>query len=372
MADIISAPKRGPTRQQHAAMISEEVKMLQRDHPSPSFGEADPNTLRPPGAGQTVDPEAIGENLPPGRMGENDSSTQEGPGAQGAARVVAADEDVPDTTRMARGVRSPHEKVEDPAQGGTPVMPSAAETTTQVETMPTGPAETEEVDEEVVEEEQEEEEEEDVDEQDKTWTSKPGVLGQATAPPISVDVENASRDILLRGRWSPSTLSGSGAESIIEQRVNSIATAGMHEASRDPKYLAQKLMAGHLVRFTSKEERAATEMEAKKIAEAIFNRLTASANAKGKEPPKKPPGHTFAPLRPEVRRRMVMELAAGKDPSRASLSKQDPKRPLLNNISKATLLNGTYSDNDRLRLLHKVRSLLPAGMLGRSAAAQKK
>src|ERR1700750_1820039 len=103
-------------------MISEEVKMIQRDHPSPSFAEADPNTLRPPGAGQTVDPEAVGENVPAGRMGENDVPTQEGPLAQGVGRVVRANEDVPDTSKLATGVRSPHDAVHEPREGGKSVL----------------------------------------------------------------------------------------------------------------------------------------------------------------------------------------------------------------------------------------------------------
>ena len=102
-------------------MISEEVKMIQRDHPSPSFAEADPNTLLPPGSSQTVDPEAIGQNVS-GRMGENDAPTQEGPLAQGVGRVVSADDDVPDTSKMARGVRSPHDAVQEPSEGGRSVL----------------------------------------------------------------------------------------------------------------------------------------------------------------------------------------------------------------------------------------------------------
>lgn len=109
-------------------MVSEEVKMIQRDHPAPTFSEADPNTLRPPGAGQTVDPEAVGENVAPGRMGANDTPTQEGPLAQGVGRVVDAAEDaVADTTKLARGARTPHDSVTEPTQGGASVLDATAE-----------------------------------------------------------------------------------------------------------------------------------------------------------------------------------------------------------------------------------------------------
>lgn len=118
------APQRGPTRQQRAAMISEEVKMIQRDHPSPSFGEPDPNTLRPPGASKTVDPEAVGEDAAASRrMGENVSSTQEGPMAQGVGREVS-EEDVSDTSKLARGARSPNDDVQEPLEGGAGVVGS--------------------------------------------------------------------------------------------------------------------------------------------------------------------------------------------------------------------------------------------------------
>ena len=103
-------------------MISDEVKMVQRDHSSPSFGESDPNTLRPAGAGQMVDPEAIGEDVAPGRMGHNDAATREGVAAQGVARDIRVDEDVPDTSGLARGAKSPHDSVEDPARGGGSVL----------------------------------------------------------------------------------------------------------------------------------------------------------------------------------------------------------------------------------------------------------
>lgn len=124
---ICLAPRLGPTRQQRAAMISDEVKMIQRDHPAPTFSEADPNTLRPPGEGQTVDPEALGQGVAPGRMGANDTPTQEGPTAQGVGRAVDSSEaSVADTSRLARGARTPHDSVTEPTEGEAGVLDVAS------------------------------------------------------------------------------------------------------------------------------------------------------------------------------------------------------------------------------------------------------
>ncbi len=305
--------------------------MLQRDHPSPSFGEADPNTLRPPGAGQTVDPETVGQHVPPGRMGENHTTTQEGPQAQGVARL-AASEDVPDTTRLARGVRSPHDSVEEPADGGAAVMESndarqgtdgAASTSDAVQTG-----------------------------HEHGTPYNPGnivVPTQFIPGPVRADT-------LLQHR--PATLAGGGPEAIIEERVNTIANAGTLEHTRGVGYLAHRLMAGRIVRFASKEERAAVQDAARKIAEQT---IQTTIRKRERFDNTKKPTHKFAPLPKPVLQDMVETQVAGFYSGTQLLHNKDndSKRPLLDNISRLALQNSTYLEDDRVRFLTKVKSLLP-------------
>jgi hypothetical protein len=292
--------------------------MLQRDHPSPSFKEADPNTLRPPGASQTVDPESVGQDVTPGRMGENDAATQEGPQAQGAARVVAADEHVVDTTKLARDVRSPHDKVEELAEGGAAALEESSLPTAEGSVAGTA----------------------------ITGASTP--VAASTATPTAKTQESVSAKELLR-RHSPATMAGAGPGSIIAERVHSLANAGMLEGDRDIAYLAQRMMNGQLMRFISNEEKAAVEVVAKRIAE---RRSTQPVRVKFGNT--KVPCHTFAPLPERVRQKLVRLQVAGRYPTTEF---QD--RPLLNNISKLALRNDTYLSDDRQRFIKKVQSLLP-------------
>ncbi|KAK3720808.1 hypothetical protein LTR37_003471 [Vermiconidia calcicola] len=334
-------------------MISEEVKMLQRDHPSPSFGEPDANTLRPPGAGKTVDPEAVGQNVSPGRMGDNDTATQEGPLAQGVGRPVAADEDVPDRTALARGARTPHDALEEPAEGGASVMDSirgedVGTTTTRAPNQNDAYAPTSR--------------------RTSTQKSTQSVASQAIQP------KSPARAALLHGPYTPSTIAGSGFESVIEDRIRTVAEPGQSDDSRDARYLAQKLMDGQLVRFVSKQERAAVEEEAKKIAAQRAQEHTRWKKVGKDDVQPSPPTHKFAPLPEAVQTSMIDKLVAGKYDQRGLWqSTANHKRPVLDTIARMTLKN----DKDGTRLLEKVRSLLPAeqtalpGAKGGQQSAQK-
>ncbi|CAK4030852.1 Hypothetical predicted protein [Lecanosticta acicola] len=138
-----NAPKRGPTRQQRSAKISNEISMLQRG-PPPSASVSGPDELQGPGsatgtyhappqapttsAGFMETPQDIvGET---GRMGENVSAGREGPNAQGVGRPVRYEDrrgDAPqDTTQLARGARA-GSGVEEPSEGGASVLGGGAE-----------------------------------------------------------------------------------------------------------------------------------------------------------------------------------------------------------------------------------------------------
>ena len=302
-------------------MISEEVQMLQRDHPSPSFGEPDPNTLRPPGASQTVDPENIGENVGPVRMGENDTASQEGPLAQGAGAPIRADEDVSDSSKLSRGARTPHDAVEEPAAGGTSVMGA---------TRHSG---------------------------DAQRTTRLPASGN---PPPTIQPGTPSSADLLSGTYSPATIAGAGFESVIENRMKTVAGPGQQDA-RDPRYLAQKMMSGQFVRFASREERAAVEEQAKKIAERRSRERARQKGLSSEEVQPTANNYEFNPLPDGVRKAMVDRMVMGTyDPKDFLGGKQNYKQPVLNEIAKMTLRNETYLSGDGDRFLRKVQSLLPA------------
>lgn len=286
IADGFLAPQRGPTRQQRAAMISEEVKMIQRDHPSPSFGEPDPDTLRPPGAGQTVDAEAIGENVGPGRMGENDVASREGPSAQGVGRVVEEVEDVPDSTRLARGLRSPQDDVKDPAAGGTSVMDGTARSG-RAGHVARPPQEDEDA--------------------DKSWTKLPTRSTSTDA----FQPEQPTRHELLHSKYSPSTIAGAAFENVIEDRMKAVAEPGQLDF-RDPQHLAHKMMSGQFVHFESREEKAAVEEAAKKIAARKAQELARRKGLSSGEVQPSPSNYELRPLTKAAQKTLVNKMVSGK------------------------------------------------------------
>ena len=251
--------------------------MIQRDHPSPTFSKPDPNTLRPAGAGKTVDLEAVSENVAPGRMGENDTPTQEGPTAQGVGRVIDAEEDVQDTSKMARGVRSPHDTLEEPMKGGSAVLDVASGTKPAREGDLRGSIVNQAV-------------------KTSKRTPEQPVTERAPSTLSSIDF----RKDLASNKYNTSTIAGGRFESVIADHVS--------QATRQatPK------------RMKRRKRRA--------------------------------------PTHPDVLRKIV----AGKFDSKHYVSGAAFKQPALNEIARATSINGTYIPKDTGQFLAKVRSLLPA------------
>jgi hypothetical protein len=255
-------------------MISAEVKMIQRDHPSPTFSEPDSNTLRPAGARKTVDSEAVGEKVAPGRMGENDTPTQEGPLAQGVGRVIDAEKDVQDTSEMARGARSPHDAVEEPVEGGSAVLDVASGSR---------PAEEDKARELIVKQD--------------VKASKQTPKQPVTEVAPSTSSSTMFLKDLASGKYNTSTIAGGRFESVIADHVS--------QATRQatPK------------RRTRRD-----------------------------------------PTPPDILRKVV----SGKYDTKHFLSGEVLEQPALNEIARATSMNGTYMPEDTGHFLHKVRSLLPA------------
>lgn len=325
--------------------------MLQRDHPSPSFGEADPNTLRPPGAGKTVDPEALGHDMPEGTMGDNNLASREGPQAQGLGRVISARDEVMDDTgsHSTRGTRTPHGTVEDPAEGGASVMDSPSQGNLGEQAIRSREGDGH------------------VDQRRASRKSK-----QVTPAPSFIP-ESSSRNELLHGSYNASTIAASNFEGVVEDRIRQVAEPGQQESFRDPVSLAHKMMRGQLVRFKSQTEKAAVEENAKQIAERMTKNYVRSKKLSQDEVQPSPLSHGFAPVPENVRKAMVERLVAGKYDTDGTLQgKEKHKQPVLNEIAKMAMKNGTFLGSDGDRFLRKVQSLLPAVQSGQQRGGQQK
>ena len=320
-------------RHQRSAMISEEVKMVQRDHPSPSFSGDNPNatTARPPPTAQTTNPGGSA-------MGANDPASREGPTGQGIGKVIATEEDVPDSSKMARGARSPHEGVEEPVEGGAAVVgtPGVGRQTVRL-----------------AEEEDDAEEDEEAEEEAPIQTRV-----RTPAPEVVEPSRLLSKEELLHRGYETSTPAARDPQSTLVDHFRLVAHPGEQiTQERDPNLLATKVMAGQLVHFRSQGEKAATGELVRKIAET-----------RAMESPKSPvearpeaKNFNFSPVPESVRKSLIDRLAKGVyDPEGLLQGKQKYKnQPFLNQLAQQAMKNSTYMPADGDRFLRKVQSLLP-------------
>ena len=325
-------------RHQRSAMISEEVQMVQRDHPSPSFSGDNPNATpqQPSPTAQTTNPEGSA-------MGANDPASREGPTGQGIGRAVATEEDVPDSSVMARGARSPHEGVEEPSAGGAAVMGASSEGRQTVRLA--------------------EEEEEDLEDEEDTEGEAPVQTRRRVAEPYVTEPSKAlSKDNLLYSGQETSTIAGGNVQGVISDHLRMIAHPGEKAGSeRDPRQLAAKMMAGQLVHFRSEAEKVATnDFARKRTGQQASNQARRKGSAPGETRPA-PPKSYFAPVPEGVRKSITDVMVKGVyDPEGVLEGKQKYKNPLLNDLARSTLMNSTYMKSDGDRFLRKVQSLLPA------------
>ena len=267
-------------------------------------------------------------------MGDNDPVSREGPTGQGIGKAVATDEDVPDSSIMARGARSRHEVVEEPepAGGGVAVVgtPREGRQTARLA----------------------EQDEEEVDEDEEAEEEAPVQTSRRVPLPILDTVEPsralAKVDLLHRG-YQTSTPAGGDMQSTLFDHMQMIAHPGETPSSdRDPQQLALKVLKGQLVHLHSARERAVVERTVRGITH-------------GPKRSKDPKTYEFAPVAEGARKSIVDKLARGVyDPEGLLQGTQKYKsQPLLNQLAQQALKNGTYVSSDGDRFLRKVQSLLP-------------
>lgn len=282
-------------------MVSEEVKMLQRDLPK---SEADSNTPQPSGASKEVNSEAVGKSARGGQMGQNDSPTQEGPYTQGINPNVRNDVKVTARSSAAKGTDQPvnvehaDEKrghgIEEPVQSA------------------------------------------------GTTLADQHILDPESS--INLEVEPSFGPLYKR---DASTIVANNFEGVIEEHLSAVSDAGISEDNRATSQLARKLWSRQFVRFESPEEKAET-------LEMVKRMMPKRKDSAVKKP-------SFQPLPEKLRNGLIEQMVAGRYHQEELLNgKKVFQQSVLNNIARATTLNGTYLRADGDRLMAKVRSLLPA------------
>lgn len=270
-------------------------------------------------------------------MGENDPVSREGPTGQGVGRPVAADEDVQDTSGLARGARSPHEGVEEPVAGGTAV---AGAVRGDKLAMPS------------------------VGEDD----GADAVPGQPRRRARLVDVVEPSRtvskeDLLNAGYETSTPTHGNMHRNLVDHIRMSAHPAQQSQTSRNPAQLAVKMMDGQFVHFESHAEKAAAEEFARKIAERRAKNYAQQQRLSTDATQPEAMNYHFAPMSESMRKSVIDRLGRGAYDAEGLLSGQAlPKykaQPLLNSLAQQALKNATYTTQDGDRFIRKVQSLLP-------------
>ena len=319
-------------------MISEEVKMIQRDHPAPTFREPDPDTLRPPGAGQTVDPEMLGKDIAPGRMGANDTSTQEGPTAQGVGRRVDSSEDVvADTTKMARGARSPHDTVTEPTEGGASVLDVAAGSR-----------------------------------QSNTFNAPAREVQQSESPRSTAA---QFRLEIASGKYSTSTIAGNRFENFIADQANQAGRKVVNTKKKSDGKAYEEGVGLHRCEFCKQDvkhqpincrenpdgpnygKKPDGLLQWEKENANMINSAQDSGNSTNKDT------KTISTSEHRIQKTpassVFRAVVAGQYDAREYLSGTSFSQDLLNEIAKATTMNGTYMLRDSERFLRKMETLIP-------------
>ena len=313
-------------------MVSKEVSMLQKGHsPSTNDGMGPPskpsrkNAPQSPstGLGSVKTPNSISG----GRMGDNVTAEREGPFAQGVGQASQADEGSKDTSNMARAARTPHGAVEEPALGGANVLDASARDSASTTLRATRP----------VEEDGKQDEAKERNTGRDVWSQSdrraarehPVLLAPLGRP---FQPRSVSREEYLYSGEGTATIAAKNFEGVIEDRVKAVVEPG-RAGPRDPVHLQEKASQRQLARYDSVEQK-----------NALLSKDEGASS-----------------LPETVRDFLLTSLVRGKyDPDGLLSGQEKYKQPVLNDIARMTMKNGTYLAEDGDRFLRKVRSLFPA------------
>lgn len=349
--------------------------MLNRD--TPNLGPSKPPN---DGADFTAPPAATTpEEAPPGKMGENMPPEREGPLNQGAASRTlrnAGEEEL--------GLKKGNMNVRpDSAVEGSPETDVLdAESRGGAATIAQKRAQDPEEEDEEAEEGEEDESDETPDMVTSSRSRKPKTVtpsGPRLPPPgMPYDAGHFTRQDLKSAGNGAATIAATNFEGVVNERLKIIAEPGNDAAHRDVHYLAQKLLNRQIAFFRSEEEKSAVLRECRRITGLGQSMTDQERAAKDQErvdkglPPFQPT--YFQPLPESVRKNIVDHLVRGTYDAKGLLAgKQNHKQPVLNEVERGLMRNGTYLQSDSSRLMQKVRSLLPAAApAAKSGATQQR
>ena len=168
----------------------------------------------------------------------------------------------------------------------------------------------------------------------------------------------SAESLLLETGSSTATIANSNFSGLLRDRLHTIAEPGqLPHAPRSTHALAKKILGGQIVRFESEKERDAVHEECRRITGRGRNMTDQERASKGADDQ-----HPyFRPLSSNVKSSLIGSMVKGvydKDGLLRGQAKH--KQPILNEIQRITMRNGTYASKDGERVLAKVRSLLPA------------
>ncbi|THV86643.1 hypothetical protein D6D13_00854 [Aureobasidium pullulans] len=314
-------PATGRSRQQRAAQVSEEVRMLNRGSTAATVSGGN-NSRYPSTQSKDVDPEAVGGT---GQMGANEPVGRESAFSQSPGRPVRAGR----APREMRSEHSPSGAVSDPNDGGEVVLEDA------------------EGNEELVEDE-----DEDVDANDELGRDP---MGDSTANELTIleqfdkqdvtavpfEPETVTRDEYLKLGQGGATIAAGNFAGVLEDRIKIVAEATQDEFRYAPD-IAKRMIKGELVSFKDEQEKADVLATIKKG------------------------GFEFSAI-PSTSQNVIFDkFVRGAYPD---LEAAPHKNRVLNEIARTISRNSTYLNKDSTKLLRKIGSLLPSEAAARKPSA---
>ncbi|KAI5258797.1 hypothetical protein E4T42_00400 [Aureobasidium subglaciale] len=316
-------PATGRSRQQRAAQVSEEVRMLNRGSTAATVSGGN-NSIYPTTRSKDVDPEAVGGS---GQMGANDSAARESGLTQSPGRPIRAG-------RARDESRSEHSSGV-AVQGGAAVSRNSKGRQQELV-----------------------EDEEALDEDEGNDEMSPDPMGESTAneltlleqfdnqevTAVSFEPETVSRDEYLKLGQGGATIAAGNFAGVIEDRIKIVAEATQDDFRYAPD-IAKRMIKGELVSFKDEQEKADVLATVKKE------------------------GFEFSAISSSSQGVMFDKFVRGAYPDPNALPH---KNKILNDIARTVSRNSTYLNKDSTKLLRKIGSLLPSEAAARKPAAAPK
>ncbi|KAI4719160.1 hypothetical protein E4T48_04653 [Aureobasidium sp. EXF-10727] len=326
-------PATGRSRQQRAAQVSEEVRMLNRGSTAATVSGGN-NSIYHTTRSKDVDAEAVGGR---GRMGANDSTTRESAFAQSPGRPIRAGA----ATDISRSEHTSSGAIPDPNAGGEAITRGSKRGgSNKKQTAATNETS---------------QDEETPEEDGAADDLSPDPMGESTANELTI-LEQFDKQEVTAVPFSPAPVSaseylklGQGGATIaagnfagvIEDRIKIVAEAQQDDFRYAPD-IAKRMIKGNLVSFKDEAEKAAVLATVKKQ------------------------DFAFAALNANSQSVMFDKFVRGAYPDpKAALH----KNKVLNEVARTISRNGTYLAKDSTKLLRKIGSLLPSEAAARKPAA---